>query len=84
MSGYHAAIVTRCDSRTDFDTCPCCGYSAAGEPFGACPCSCYSGTAGSPFRRRLSLPYIHTRGVADYLTILPLILLLTLEPLPCR
>ena len=68
MSGCHAATVTRCDSRADFGACPCCGYSAAGEPFSACPCNCYSAIAGSPFRRRLSLPCIHTRGAADYLT----------------
>ena len=49
MSGCHAATVTRCDSRADFDVCPCCGYSAAGEPFGAYPCRDYSVAAGSPF-----------------------------------
>ena len=51
MSGCHAATVTRCDSMTDFDACPCYGYSAAGEPFSACPCSSYSAAAGEPFRR---------------------------------
>ena len=81
MSGSHAAIVTRCDSRADFGACPCYGYSAAGEPFGACPCSCYSATAGSPFRCRLHLLRIHTRDAEDSLTILPLILLLPLNPL---
>jgi len=49
--------MTRCDSRADFDACPCCGYSAAGEPFGACPCRGYSATAREPFRR-LPLPRI--------------------------
>jgi len=74
--------VTRCDSRADFDACPCCGYSAAGEPFGACPCSSYSATAGS---LSTSVPAVRSyRGAADYITILPLILLLTLEPPPCR
>ena len=68
MSGYHAATMTRCDSRADFGTCPYYGYSAAGEPFIACPCSCYSATARSPFRRRLSLPCVHIRGAAGYLT----------------
>jgi len=38
MSGYHAATVTRCDSKADFGICPYCGYSAAGEPFGVYPC----------------------------------------------
>ena len=47
MLGYHAAIVTRCDSRANFDACPCYGYSAAG--FSACPCCGYSATAGSHF-----------------------------------
>ena len=51
MSGCHAATVTRCDSRTDFGACPCCDYSAAGEPFGVCPCRGYSATAREPFRR---------------------------------
>ena len=41
--------VTRCDSRADFDACPCCGYSATGEPFGAYPYSGYSAAAGEPF-----------------------------------
>ena len=68
MSGCHAAIVTRCDSRADFGACLCCGYSAVGEPFGAYPCSCYSATTGSPFSRRLPLLRIHTRDVEDYLT----------------
>ena len=27
-TGYHAAIVTRCDSRADFGACPCSSYSA--------------------------------------------------------
>ena len=31
MPGCHAATMTTCDSRADFGTCPCCGYSAAGE-----------------------------------------------------
>ena len=31
MLGYHAATVTRCDSRIDFDACPCYGYEGAGE-----------------------------------------------------
>ena len=79
MSGCHAATVTRCDSRADFGACPCCGYSAAGEPFGACPYSCCSATAGSLFRRRLHLLRIHTGDPEDYLTILPLILLLPLN-----
>ena len=57
MSGYHAATVTRCDSRTDFGVCPCYGYSAAGEPFSACPCSGYSAAAGEPFWR-LPLPRV--------------------------
>ena len=46
MSGYHAAIVTRCDSRANFGACPCCGYSAASELFDAYPCSGYSTIAG--------------------------------------
>jgi len=37
MSGCHAATVCRCDSRADFDACPCCGYSAAGEPSTSAP-----------------------------------------------
>ena len=49
MSGYPAATVTRCDSRADFGACPCCGYSAAGEPFGAYLCRGYSVAVGSPF-----------------------------------
>ena len=57
MPGCQAATVNRCDSRADFDACPCYGYSAAGEPFGICPCSGYSTAAGEPFRR-LPLPYV--------------------------
>ena len=57
MPGCHAATVTRCDSRADFNACPYCGYSAAGEPFGACPCRDCSAAAGEPFRR-LSLPRV--------------------------
>ena len=71
----------RCDSRADFNTCTFYGYSAAGEPFGACPCYGYSTTAGSPLRHCLHLLCIHTRDAEDYLTILPLILLLPLNPL---
>ena len=51
MSGCHAATVTRYDSKTDFGACPCCSYSAAGEPFDTCPCRGYSAAAGEPFRR---------------------------------
>ena len=49
MSGFHAATVTRCDSRANFSVCPCCGYNAAGEPFDVCLCRGYSATAMSPF-----------------------------------
>ena len=58
--------VTRCDSRADFDACPCCGYSVTGEPFGTCPCSGYSATAGS---LSVSVPVVRSyRGAGDYLT----------------
>ena len=57
MSGCHAAIVTRYDSRADFGACPCCGYGAVWEPFGACPCRGYNAAAGEPFRR-LPLPRV--------------------------
>ena len=67
MLGYQAATVTTCDNRADFCVCPCCGYSAAGEPFGACPCRSF-----------------RDGRAVDYFTILSLILLLTLEPPPCR
>ena len=66
MPGCQAATVTRCDSRADFGACPCCGYSAIGEPFGACPCRSYSATAGEPFRR-LPLPCTG-KEAADYFT----------------
>jgi len=59
MSGYHAAILTRCDSRADFGSCHCCGYSAAGEPFGACPCNGYSQQQGALFGA-CPLPCVHT------------------------
>ena len=49
MLGCHIATVTRCDSRADFGACPCCGYSAAGEPFGACPAVATVQQQGSPF-----------------------------------
>ena len=49
MAGYHAAAVTKCDSRADFGDCPGCGYSAVGESFDACPCCDYSAAIGSPF-----------------------------------
>jgi len=61
MPGCHAATVTRCDSRADFGACPCCGYSAAGEPFDACPCSGYSVTAGSLFDAAFPC-YVFTQG----------------------
>ena len=48
----NAAIVTRCDGRADFGACPCCDYSAVGEPFVACPCRDYSAAAWEPFRRQ--------------------------------
>ena len=57
MSGRHAVTVTRCDSRTDFDVCPCYGYSATGEPFDAYPYRGYSASAGEPFRR-MPLPCV--------------------------
>ena len=82
MLGYHAATVTRYDSMTDFGACLCCGYSAAGEPFGAYPYRGYSAAVGEPFWL-LPLPRVQGRQ-ADYFIILPLILLLTLEPPPCR
>ena len=68
MTGCHAATVTRCDSRADFDVCPCCGYSAAGKPFGACPYNSYSTTAGS---LSTSVPAVRSyKEAADYLTML--------------
>ena len=51
--------VTRCDSMADFGACACCGYSAAGEPFGVYLCSGYSAAAGSPFGA-YPLPRVHT------------------------
>ena len=49
--------MTRCDSRANFGTCPCCGYSAAWKHFGACPYHGYNAAAGEPFRR-LPLPRV--------------------------
>ena len=60
MLDYHVTTVTKCDSRADFGACPCCGYSAAGEPFDACPCRDYSAAAGEPFQR-LPLPRVQVR-----------------------
>ena len=74
MPGCHAATVTRCDSRADFGTYPCCGYSAAGEPFGACPYNGYSAAVGETFWC-LSLPHIQ-RESSRLLYNFPLILLL--------
>ena len=59
MSGYHAATVTRCDSRANSGIYPCRGYSAAGELFGACPYSGYSAATGNPFGV-CPLPRVHT------------------------
>ena len=72
MSGYHAATVTRCDSRANFGACPCCGYSAAGEPFDAYPCSCYSATAGHSYEgcSRLSNTVAHAKAFNDKLVAL--------------
>ena len=53
MLGYHAVIVTRYDSRVDFNAYPCCGYSTAREPFDVSPCSGYSAAAGEPFQIKL-------------------------------
>ena len=52
MSGCHDATMPRYDNRADFDACPYCGYSVAGEPFHAYPYSGYSTAAGA-----LSTPY---------------------------
>ena len=77
MSCYHATTVTRYDSKTDFDVCPYCVYSAAGEAFGTCPWRGYRAAVASPFGACRCCAFRHGR-VADYSTILPLILLLTL------
>ena len=67
MSGCHIATVTRCDSRADFDACPCYGYSVVGESFDVCPYSGYSAAAGS---LSTPVPAAHSyRGTADYLTV---------------
>ena len=60
MSGCCAATVNRCDRRVDFYACPCCGYSVAGEPFGAYPYSGYSTVGEEPFCR-LPLPRVERR-----------------------
>ena len=67
MSDYHAAIVTRCDSRADFGASPCCGYSAAGEPFDAYPYNGYSVTVESLFDVVFSY-CAFIQGAADYVT----------------
>ena len=72
MSDRHAATVSRCDSRTDLGTCPCCGYSAAGEPFGACPFYGYSTTAGSLFSAVFSCRAF-ALGSSRLLNIFPLV-----------
>ena len=61
MPGCHVATVTRCDSRADFSACPCCSYSAVGEPFSACLCRSYSAAVGEPFRR-LPLPHVQRKS----------------------
>jgi len=59
MPGCQAVTVTRCDSMADFGAYPYCGYSAAGEPFGACPCNGYSQQQGALFGA-CPLPCVHT------------------------
>ena len=59
---------------------PACGYSAAGEPFGACLYSGYSTTAGGIFGAAFP-SCVFTQENSRLSNILPLILLLSLVPL---
>jgi len=67
----HAATVTICDSRANFDAYPCYGYSTAGEPFGTYPSCGYSASVGSPFGACPCRPF--RDGIAaDYFTVVVL------------
>ena len=75
MSVCHAAIVTRCDSRADFGACP--AVATVRQESRSAPAPAVATVPQQEAFSALPSPVVRSyREAADYLTILPLILLL--------